>query len=254
MTPLVCVHAMVSRFGMQYVPPAAFLKTFDMVMDQVLQYVDLQHVALLARSCESMRALTTNVELLSYVLRLVRQRNAFETRRTFLLSRQITLHPTSRARYSQTHAFDVAMQTHGGLEKFRCAVWRRRQLTEHRRVVAEDRIKDRIRTRLRRIRMVTEALSIAGLPHMVHISAPYTATHIQAAMVMFLNLPFSSDENEEFHINMMLEKCCWHHFLKFHTDFDARVQQRMEITGNYPGINRDIASEFERPDMWPWMQ
>ena len=254
MTALTRVHAMVSRLGTD-VPPAAFLNFFGVVMDQVLQHMDLESVAMLARSCKSLRVLTTDVELLSYVLQLVRQRNAFETRRTFMLSRSIPLCRTSRARYSQTYAFDVAMQAHGGLDEFRYAVSKRRKLITRRRDMAEARIQFHIRVRLRRIRMVTEALEVAGLPHMARINTPNTTeTHMQTAMVMFLNTPFLSNGREEFHINRMLEQFCWEHFLKFHTDFDTRVQQRIDIVGTYPGIGRDIADEFQRPDVWPWMQ
>jgi hypothetical protein len=249
MTSLIRVHTQLSGLAGQRRPQDSnmLLNVLGMIIDPMLRHLDLQHVSLLARTCQTLRVLTSDEQLLYFILQFLPLKNAQDTRRMFLIPRIIALDRVAVARYSQQHAFVHAMKTHSGLEGFRRAAAERRAMVDRRR--ARARVREALLecARLRRRKLFTAGLEVMGLPYpILHFPLPINVRFLTD----FQNITF---ENEDFMLSVLLEALCWEHYLHEFTDFKDRVKQRVEIMGPYPGLTNDIQDEFTRPVVWPWL-
>jgi hypothetical protein len=220
---------------------------FGLVVDQVVKNLSLQHIALLAGTCRSLRVLTTDELLLSYLLTLMPGKNAKNTRSFFLLPRYFQLQNISQSRYSQSGAFEGAMKRYSGLEKFRHAVSKRREQNAKRYQRALIRAVIRRANADRRRQLVINALAVVALPQVFG--------EIEVHTIRFIHLlPQTTPENEELQLELLVERLCWRFYLRTYTDFSDRVSQRIQVTGWYPGLAREIADEYDHPDSWPWLE
>jgi hypothetical protein len=220
---------------------------FGLVIDHVVKNLGLYHIASLAGTCRSLRVLTTDELLLSYLLTLVGGKNAKDTRSFFLLPRYVSLQNISQSRYSQSEAFQGAMQRYGGLEKFRHAVVKRREQNAKRIERALIRAVIMRANADRRRQLVINALAVVELPQVFG--------QIEVHTIRFIHiLPQTTPENEELQLELLVERLCWRYYLRTYTDFSDRVSQRIEVTGWYPGLTREIADEYDLPDSWPWLE
>jgi hypothetical protein len=223
------------------------LYMLNVFIDQLLPYLDIKHVALLASSCKSFRVLTTNLRVLDYVFKLMPPLNAVNTRKLFLVPRQVKLVPIGRHRYDQVDSFVRSMNQHGGLENFRGAVTKRRHQTKMLREGVRVRKLYLQTHRIRRAGLVEDALDVVGLDFLGLVG------RFNACFLLFVNRLPTSPAHEEFLLAALIEKICWNHYLLYYTEFKQRCADRVEMMGEYPGLERDIASEFEKPEVWPWL-
>jgi hypothetical protein len=222
------------------------LDILSMIIDPMIRHLNLCHVALLANSCRSLRVLTSDEQLLHFLIHLLPSKNAQETRHRFLIPRKIKLEHMSLHRYSQQHAFVYAMQTYHGLEGFRREVVRRRAMLTTRRERATQLLQYQSRQRERRRQLVADAMRVVGLP------MTFWDVHIHT--IRFVYDVAITPEQEEFHLIHLIENICWKHYLDACTDFKDRVKARIDLFGYYPGLSRDIQQEFVRPLVWPWLE
>jgi hypothetical protein len=251
MTSLIRVHALLSGLSGQRHPKDSsktrLPNMLSIILDPMIRHLDLSHVALLARSCRSLRVLTSDDQLLYFLLQYLPSKNSQDTRCRFLIPRKVELHRVAQCRYSQQHAFVYAMKAYSGLEGFRDAVVKRRALVDRRRA----RIRMRQATELahanRRTQLVIDAIEVVGLPQ--------TFLQIRIHTIRFIHVtPPTTPDNEEIQLGLLIERLCWRYYLREYTDFKDRVLQRVEIMGWYPGLAGDIEDEFVRPLVWPWLE
>jgi hypothetical protein len=251
MTSLIRVHALLSGLiGQRHSKDSNKTRLPDMlsiIIDPMIRYLDLGHIALLARSCRSLRVLTSDDQLLYFLLQYIPSKNSQDTRRRFLIPRKVELHRVGQCRYSQQHAFVYAMNAHAGLKGFRLAVVKRRALIDRRR----ERIKIRQATAFananRRRQLVIDAMEVVGLPQ--------TFMQIRVHTIRFIHItPPTTPNNEAILLGLLIEHLCWRYYLREYTDFQDRVTQRVELMGWYPGLASDIEDEFVRPLVWPWLE
>jgi hypothetical protein len=251
MTDMICVHNLLAGLSGQsrpkYSGTTQLLNVLSIIIDPMIQQLDLSHIDLLARSCRSLRVLTSDERLLYFLFQYIPSRNSQDTRRLFLIPRNIELHCVARCRYSQQHAFVYAMKTYSGLEGFRCAVVKRRAMVEKRRVGMRRRQAIERAHVHRRTQLVIDAIEMVGLPQ--------TFLQIQVHTIRFIHIqPQTTPETEQLQLGILMEHMCWKYYLHNHTDFKDRVRQRIDIMGWYPGLTRDIEDEFVQPAVWPWLQ
>ena len=220
---------------------------FGLIIDHVINNLRMKHIALLAGTCRSLRVLTTDELLLSYVFTCIPARNALETRSFFLIPRKVALHETSKSRYSQHEAFICAMKRNFGLDRFRHAVSKRREQTVKRRQREQIRMDLKVANADRRRQLLINAMAMVALPQ--------EFADIEVHTIRFIHLiPQTTPENEELQLELLVERLCWRFYLRTYTDFVDRVRQRLHLAGWYPGLTREIADEFDHPDVWPWLQ
>lgn len=244
------VHDHLTNFTPNHHDGVGILQVFSSVLEHVAPHLRLSHVALLASCCKTLRLMVTEVGVLHYLLRFIHPLNAHDTRQRFLIPRSVPLCRVSQNRYSQTHGLEIAIRTHGDLHGFKTAWMERREKTKRRREKALKLRQDRHRRRLRRITLVQEGLATCGLGHVI----PGLGRHRPYAMFIHDNLADVSPDREEFHLNIVIEHICWDYYLANYTNYIERIKERVEVMGNYPGLMRDIMSEFDRPDAWPWLE
>jgi hypothetical protein len=251
MTELLRIHAIIDRLddGVVLPPdPEAGLnitQVLCVVMDQVVPHLDLASVGMLARTCKSLRTMTTDVPLLDYLMRLLPAKNSEDTRRVFLVPRCVPLARISRGMYSQSHGLHSAIQKYGGMEAFREAVESRRRLTLKRRTMSYKRAVDALAQRARRAAMVSNAVTVLRLP---------PEAHYHPSARLFVNhVPPIAVEQEEVRLTFIMDRICWMHYLAMYTNFTDQLATRREVMGDYPGLANDVMQEFVRPGVWPWL-
>jgi hypothetical protein len=222
------------------------LQLFRIVMDQLVPHLDLSAIGVMARTCKSLRVMTSDGIFLRYILRLLPQSNCKETRRRFLIPSSMPLCRIARGVYSQSCSLLRAIETHGGMDGFRTAVAKRRIVTIKRRKMSHDRFLLVLVARKRRMTMLTDAMEVLGLPHSAHMSYP-------PSMLFVNNVPPIPLEIEEFRLSRIVECVCWCHYLRSYTNFHEACETRREVMGDYPGLERDVVEEYDRPEAWPWL-
>ncbi|KAJ1464620.1 hypothetical protein T484DRAFT_1757967 [Baffinella frigidus] len=220
-------------------------RIISVAFDHILPHMDLSTIGMLAQTCKSFRALTSDVGLLDYVMRLLPQRNSHATRRCFLIPRSMPLSRISRGLYSQAHSLHSAIQKYGGMHEFRGAVRRRRELTIKRRAMLYIRTAVERASRGRRLQMVIHAVDVLKLP---------VLSRYRASAALFINnVPPIHESLEEDRLSVILDNMCWVHHLFFHTDFCEQCESRRELVGDYEGLERDVMDGIVKPDVWPWL-
>jgi hypothetical protein len=225
------------------------LQILSSVIENVATHLQLSHIALLARTNKALRVFVNDACLLSYILGFTPLLNSEETRIRFLIPRTVPLRLITKARYSQTYGLELAIQAHGGLKSFKTAWLKRRKQTMRRRDKAALVLEDKYRTRLRRIALVQQGLATCGLGHVV----PNVRRHLPFARFI-QDVANVSLEREEIHLNIVVANVCWDYYLLNHTNYTDRVEERVAMMGYYPGLIHDIMSEFDHPEVWPWLE
>jgi len=250
MVVLARVHVLVQMFdGREHVAGApsvmSVTQLMSVVIDHIVPHMDLSTIGMLAQTCKSFQALTSDIGLLDYVMHLLPQRNSKATRRRFLIPHSTPLSRISRGLYSQAHSLHSAIQKYGGMHEFRDAVMRRRKLTIRRREMVHTRAAIERTSRERRLHMVINAVDVLMLP---------VLSRYRAAATMFINnVPPIHESLEEGRLSVILDNMCWAHHLVFHTDFSEQCEIRRELVGDYEGLERDVMNGIIRPDVWPWL-
>ena len=216
------------------------------VLDHLMPHLDISSIGMMARTCKSLRVMTSNGTLLDHLLLLLPQINSEQTRRRFLIPRSVALRRISRGVYSQPHGLKLAIDKYGGMDGFRKAVQKRHTLTIKRRKLVYDRYVQKLVTRANRLTVVSDAFEVVGLPPGTHLSYP-------AAILFVNNIPAVNIEIEDYRLSRIVECACWLYYLHHYTDFCERCESRREIMGDYPGLERDILQEYDKPLVWPWL-
>jgi hypothetical protein len=250
MTALAHVHVLVQGIdNMVYIRPpldaVSVTRIMSLVMDQIVPHMDLSTIGMLAQTCKSFQALTSNVGLLDYLMHLLPQKNSETTRRCFLIPRSMPLSRISRGLYSQAHSFHSAIQKYGGMHEFRDAVERRRKLTVKRRDMMHARAMIEETSRGRRMQLVINAVEVLMLPVLYRYHS--------SATLFVNNIPPIHASLEETRLSFIMENMCWVEYLVVHTDFRVQCVHRRELLGDYEGLERDVMGQFVKPDVWPWL-
>jgi hypothetical protein len=243
------VHGSLVGLSLTHQGGIGVLDILSSVLEHVAPHLHMRHVALIAQTNKALRVFVNDVCLLRYILGFTPLLNSKETRTRFLIPRTVPLRLITKARYSQTHGLELAIQSHGSLNGFKTAWLERREKTRRRREKELRLLQEKYRKRLRRIALVQQGLTTVGLGHVV----PNVQRHFPYAMFIHnvANVPI---EREELHLSIVIENVCWDHYLLNHTNYTERIRERLEIMGHYPGLVNDIMSEFEHPEVWPWLE
>jgi adenylate kinase family enzyme len=243
------VHALVAGLNRSssYSNKTGLIDMLGLIIEPLIRNLELGHVALLARTCQSLRVLTTNDQLLHFLFQYLPPKNAIETRLVFHVPRGVALQEVAKSRYSQQEAFLYAMKKYQGLEEFRRAVLKRKTVSDKRREKARVRQELARANVRRREELVNNAILVVGLPQ--------TFLQIRVLSIRFIHiLPQTTTENEELQLELLVERLCWRYYLHEQTDFLERVKQRIENVGWYPELSSEMEDEFERPEVWPWLE
>ena len=222
------------------------IRIIPILFETFVQYLDIQTCSMISRCCKSLRPITSDVFFLEYLLRMLPQTNSEQTRHRFLIPRSKELLRLSRGSYSQSHSLHLALQKYGNLDGFRAAVEKRREMLKVRRKRIEDRELAVYISRTRRAKMLRDAVDVLGLPVESHL---FNAT----ALLFMNNVPPIPQILEENRLARIMETMCWLYYLRTYTGFHEQCETRLEIMGDYPGLERDISLEYEKPSVWPWL-
>jgi len=215
------------------------LQLFAHILENVCSHLSLADVAKLASCCTCLRPLMHNTEGVYYILQYIRPMNSQQTKRTFLLPRSTKLLKLSRARYSQSEAFALAIHKYQNLTHFR-HVANLRALSRQKRAVL-------MLLQVERANMLRYALVQLHLPTCLAFTSRegiHFRIHCRQCPDALLDILLSN----------CVEGICFRWFLLHHTDYRTRLDAHIATFGHYEGAAAIVASEYERPDVWPWLQ
>jgi hypothetical protein len=209
------------------------------VLEHVWSTLSLADVVRLASSCKHLQYFMRDAEGIYYTLQYVRPLNAQDTKRRFLLPQGVPLLKTDRGQYSQPHAFALALRKHNGMRTIRRVAMQhkaRRQRREIREKAWRDR-QDMLRKAMVALKLPTDLAftSPEGLHY--RLRCRWITTPILEAL-----------------LSNCVEAICFKWFLIHHTDYITRLEAHIAAFGMYVGAGGTIAAEYERPEVWPWLQ
>jgi hypothetical protein len=209
------------------------------ILEDVCSELCLADVAKLSSCCKHLRPLLQNAEGVYYILQHMRPINSKKTKQTFLLSRSTHLLKVGRAQYSQSNAFALAMLKHKDLTKLR-HVAQLKKISQQKKAAS-------LLLQVERASMLKNALIALDLPTCL----AYTSREGIHFRRYCIQCP---DTMLDILLSTCVEGICFRWFLMHHTDYRTRLDEHIAVFGFYEGASGIVASTYERPDVWPWLQ